>query len=113
MSKTFTPQSPLPDWRDNSRARPGRRLVLFEEGIASDTDLPDEFNTGRDNGEASGPRPNHNQNVFHKSSQDVMRERAHVGSASWVDSPAHLKSFVEGTADSDRGEYAYDIRDEG
>lgn len=106
-----TPLAPGPkDWRGTPDARPGHPDVQFEEGIGWDSDVPKEFLIGMSHGEADGARPNNNLNVFHKSREETMKERAHVGSAAWVDSPAHLGSFVDGTQDSDRGEYAHDIR---
>jgi hypothetical protein len=41
-------------------------------------------------------RPNRNQNVFEKLPEETMRERAHVGSAAWVEAPSHLSEFSAG-----------------
>ena len=77
-------------------AVPGQRGPLrFEEGIATDTDVPQEFSTGAAQGyiPAAG-RPNRNANVFVKSAEETMRERAHVGSAAWVEAPNTLQEFA-------------------
>jgi len=84
--------------RKVSPATPGQRGPLrFEEGIATDTDVPAEFSKGAMQGyiPAAG-RPNRNQNVFEKLPEETMRERAHVGSAAWVEAPDHLKEFAAG-----------------
>lgn len=84
--------------RKMSPATPGQRGPLrFEEGIATDTDVPQEFTKGAMQGymPAAG-RPNRNQNVFEKPAEETMRERAHVGSAAWVEAPTHLSEFSAG-----------------
>jgi hypothetical protein len=84
--------------RKISPATPGQRGPLrFEEGIATDTDVPQEFTKGAMQGymPAAG-RPNRNQNVFEKPAEETMRERAHVGSAAWVEGPDHLSEFAAG-----------------
>jgi len=84
--------------RKVSPATPGQRGPLrFEEGIATDTDVPNEFSKGAMQGYVPAPsRPNRNQNVFEKLPEETMRERAHVGSAAWVEAPAHLTEFAAG-----------------
>ena len=84
--------------RKVSAALPGQRGPLrFEEGIATDTDVPNEFSKGASQAytPAAG-RPNRNANVFEKLPEETMRERAHVGSASWVEAPTHLSEFSKG-----------------
>jgi hypothetical protein len=84
--------------RKVSPATPGQRGPLrFEEGVATDTDVPQEFTKGAMQGyvPAAG-RPNRNANVFEKSAEETMRERAHVGSAAWVEAPSHLTEFSAG-----------------
>lgn len=78
---------------------PGNRGPLrFEEGIGTDTDVPNEFARGAMQGYITAPgRPNHNANVYEKSAQETMQERAHVGSAAWVDAPSFLGEFAHGT----------------
>jgi malate synthase len=81
-----------------SPATPGQRGPLrFEEGVATDTDVPQEFTKGAMQGYMPAPgRPNRNQNVFEKLPEETMRERAHVGSAAWVEAPTHLTEFAAG-----------------
>jgi hypothetical protein len=84
--------------RKVSPATAGQRGPLrFEEGIATDTDVPQEFTKGAMQGyiPAAG-RPNRNANVFTKTAEETMRERAHVGSAAWVEAPASLTDFSAG-----------------
>ena len=101
---TIAPDTKFPERPGNvydrkvSPATPGQRGPLrFEEGIATDTDVPNEFSKGAMQGymPAAG-RPNRNQNVFEKLPEETMRERAHVGSAAWVEAPDHLSEFAAG-----------------
>ena len=81
---------------------PGNKGPLrFEEGIATDTDVPDDFMEGMGDGYQTGPgSPNHNNpNSQFKHADQVMRERAHVGSAAWVDAPSVLRDFVRGVTE--------------
>lgn len=75
----------------------GRGPMRFEEGIATDTDVPNDFVLGVRQGYEVGPRPNMNKNVFEKLPDETMRERAHVGSAAWVEAPDYLSAFAGGT----------------
>lgn len=78
---------------------PVRRGPLrFEEGIATDTDVPTDFQKGMMQGliPAAG-RPNRNANVFEKPAAETLSERAHVGSASWIEAPTFLQEFAHGT----------------
>lgn len=72
--------------------------LRFEEGLATDTDLPNNFQLGVMQGyNTPAGRPNHNENVFEKYPEETMRERAHVGSASWVEAPTFLGEFAHGS----------------
>lgn len=71
--------------------------LRFEEGIATDTDVPNDFTVGVMQGYRTGGRPNHNANVYEKYPEETMRERAHVGSAAWVEAPTYLGEFAHGT----------------
>ena len=84
--------------RKVSPATPGQRGPLrFEEGLATDTDVPQEFTKGAMSGYEPAPgRPNHNKNVFEKLPEETMRERAHVGSAAWLEAPDYLSAFASG-----------------
>jgi len=84
--------------RKISPAQTGLRGPLrFEEGIATDTDVPNDFELGLTQGyDTPAGRPNHNMNVFEKPAAETMSERAHVGSASWVEAPDFLSEFSQG-----------------
>lgn len=84
--------------RKISPATAGQRGPLrFEEGLATDTDIPTQFTTGAMQGymPAAG-RPNRNAPVHTKTAEETMRERAHVGSAAWVEAPQNLSEFSAG-----------------
>jgi len=85
--------------RKMSAAQTGLRGPLrFEEGVATDTDVPEEFVNGMSQGHETPPgRPNHNMNVFIKPAEETMHERAHVGSAAWVEAPTFLGEFSQGS----------------
>lgn len=76
----------------------GRGPLRFEEGLATDTDIPYEFVNGMRQGYATGPR-GHNANVYIKTAEETMRERVHVGSAAWVEAPTQLGAFAGGSSD--------------
>ena len=84
----------------------------FQEGIESDTDVPMDFGKGAYADTAPSPmRMNHNNpEMFYKYPEETMRERAHVGSASWIEAPAMLSDFVQGSMSGDampQFEYVY------
>ncbi len=71
--------------------------LRFQEGLGTDTDVPNEFANGAAQGFNSAPgRPNRNANVFEKWPEETIRERAHVGSAAWVEAPTMLNEFAGG-----------------
>lgn len=78
---------------------PERRGPLrFEEGVATDTDVPSDFETGIMNGFAAAPgRPNRNAPVWQKTAAETLAERAHVGSAAWIEAPTFLNEFAQGS----------------
>lgn len=76
----------------------GRGPLRFEEGLATDTDIPNEFVNGMRQGYIAGPR-GHNANVYEKSAAETMQERIHVGSAAWVEAPTYLAGFSGGCSD--------------
>lgn len=84
--------------RKFSPATPGQRGPLrFEEGLATDTDVPTQFTNGAMQGYVPAPgRPNRNAPVHTKTAEETMRERAHVGSAAWVEAPENLTDFAVG-----------------
>lgn len=73
--------------------------LRFEEGVATDTDVPNDFARGAYADPAPSPmRMNHNNHdMFFKYPEETMRERAHVGSASWIEAPEVLSEFVQGS----------------
>lgn len=75
----------------------GRGPLRFEEGLATDTDLPMEFVNGMKQGYIDDGR-GHNRNVYEKWPEETMRERVHVGSASWVEAPTYLRAFMGGSS---------------
>jgi hypothetical protein len=85
--------------RKMSAAQAGLRGPLrFEEGVATDTDVPNDFQLGLNQGyDTPAGRPNHNLNVMEKYPEETMRARAHVGSASWVEAPTYVGEFSNGT----------------
>lgn len=91
---------------------PGQRGPLrFEEGIATDTDVPNEFQKGIMQGYVTAPgRPNHNANVWEKSPQETMAERAHIGSAAWVEAETYLREFAGGTGREAEQRYIMEVR---
>ena len=95
--------------RKMAGAVPGQRGPLrFEEGIATDTDVPQSITEGAMHGYMPAPgRPNRNANVFEKLPEETMRERAHVGSAAWVEAPQNLNDFAAG-AFADHGDNRFE-----
>lgn len=106
----FEERAPYTYERKVVPALPGERgPVRFYEGVASDTDVPTEFQKGVLQGYVTAPgRMNHNANVYEKYPEETLRERAHVGSAAWVESQTFLGEFASG-AFVDHGEYKYDM----
>jgi hypothetical protein len=80
---------------------PGNKGPLrFEEGVATDTDIPMEFGRGA-YGDGVGTVYT-GTNI--KTPEETLSERAHVGSASWIEAPQQLQEFVQG-AGSDHPNY--------
>jgi hypothetical protein len=75
----------------------GRGPLRFEEGLATDTDIPFEFVNGMRQGYTTDAR-GHNVNVYEKPAAETMRERVHLGSAAWVEAPTYLGAFAGGTS---------------
>jgi hypothetical protein len=75
-----------------------RGPLRFEEGLATDTDIPTDFQVGVQNGfAAAAGRPNRNAPVWQKPAAETLSERAHVGSASWIEAPTFLGEFSHGS----------------
>jgi hypothetical protein len=76
---------------------PVRRGPLrFEEGVATDTDIPYSFGRGAYGDTAGDYRGRQTMNGMIKTPAETMQERAHVGSASWIEAPMELSEFVQG-----------------
>lgn len=105
----FPERTPTVYERKFSPALPGNRGPLrFEEGLATDTDVPNDFQMGMMQGyQTAAGRPNHNMKVDTKWPEETMAQRAHVGSASWVESPQYLQEFAHGSF-SDYAEVSYE-----
>ena len=84
--------------RKFAAAQPGLRGPLrFEEGVATDTDVPSDFQVGTMQGYVTAPgRINHNAKVDTKWADETVAQRAHVGSAAWVEAPTFLANFAHG-----------------
>ncbi len=95
----FPERSPNVYERKAASFAPGQRGPLrFEEGIATDTDVPSEFQKGLMQGSAvAAGRPNRNAPVHTKTAAETMQERAHVGSAAWIEAPTFLGEFAHGS----------------
>lgn len=72
---------------NNTRRGPLR----FEEGLPTDTDIPTEFGKG-----AYSDTANERPMLNIKTPAETMRERAHVGSSTWIEAPTMLSDFVYG-----------------
>jgi hypothetical protein len=116
---TYAPQNPYPESMRNvfemkqAPSIPGGRGPLrFEEGVATDTDVPNDFQQGAysDTAPASPRLAVPSTDSVRKWPEQTMRERAHVGSASWIEAPEVLGDFVQGSMSGDGQpsfEYAY------
>ena len=73
-----------------------RGPLRFEEGIPTDTDVPNEFGMGAygDPGGDGRGRPF----TTVKDPAATMAERAHVGSSTWIEAPTMLNDFMIGAS---------------
>jgi hypothetical protein len=87
----------------------GRGPLRFEEGLSTDTDIPSDFSRGMTEFMVSAPgRINHiDPNTQFKMPEETMAERAHVGSAAWIDAPTMLGEFAHGSF-TDQAEVRYE-----
>lgn len=100
----FPEKSPTVFERGFAPSIPGNKGPLrFEEGVATDTDVPRDFAKGAymDTAPAPGRMNHNNHEMFFKYAEETMRERAHVGSASWIEAPEVLSEFVQGSMAGD------------
>jgi hypothetical protein len=92
--------APDPQFMKVAPAIPCNRGPLrFEEGMATNTGVPDDFQQGMTEAMIPAPgRLNHvNPAIQYKHADQVMQERAHMGSAAWIDSPSMLGDFAHGS----------------
>lgn len=75
-----------------------RGPLRFEEGVATDTDIPFEFGRGAYGDTAGDGWGRQTLAGMLKTPAETMRERVHVGSASWIEAPQELSEFVQGAA---------------
>lgn len=97
----YPERSPQNYGRSMGPSIPGNRGPLrHEEGVATDTDVPSDFARGAyyDTTFAPGRINHNNPEMVFKYPEETMRERAHVGSASWVEAPTVLSDFVQGAS---------------
>lgn len=105
-------QSSVYEVKTAPNAPGGRGPLRFEEGLATDTDIPSEFVNGMRQGYVTDAR-GHNANVYEKWPEETMKERAHVGSAAWVEAPTYLGGFAGGSSDEAEQRYIQDVRSGG
>lgn len=77
---------------NNARRGPLR----FEEGVATDTDVPNDFGRGAYSDTQGDGRGRPSMSCQVKPAAETQKERAHVGSASWIEAPTMLSDFVIG-----------------
>jgi hypothetical protein len=82
-------------WAQNDTRRGPLR---FEEGVATDTDVPYEFGRGAYGDTEGDFRGRQTMQGMLKTPQETMQERAHVGSATWIEAPLQLSEFVQGAS---------------
>jgi hypothetical protein len=85
-----------------------RGPLRFEEGVATDTDVPNDFGQGAYGDTQGDGRGHPSMAVQLKPPAETMRERAHVGSASWIEAPTMLSDFVIG-ASAGQGEPQWEV----
>ena len=73
-----------------------RGPLRFEEGVATDTDIPNDFGRGA-YGDPGGDARGRSYTTI-KTPEETMSERAHVGSATWIEAPTMLSDFVIGAS---------------
>jgi len=88
-----------------------RGPLRFEEGVATDTDVPNDFGQGAygDPGGDGRGRPF----TPRKDPAETMRERAHLGSSTWIEAPTMLNDFVIGaSAGQGPSQFEYELGSE-
>jgi hypothetical protein len=88
--------NPVYEAKQAPNAPGGRGPLRFEEGLATDTDVPNDFMVGMGDGYRTGARPNQNAVVWLQDAATTMKQRAHLGSAAWPESTDYTGAFAEG-----------------
>ena len=83
-----------------------RGPLRFEEGVATDTDVPQDFGAGAYGDPAGDGRGRPFFGV--KSPEETMKERNHLGATTWVEAPTALNDFVYG-ASAGQGMPVFDL----
>ena len=107
-SPQFAEKAPNVFERSFAPSIPGNKGPLrFEEGVATDTDVPNDFAQGAylDTAPARGRMNHNNPEMFYKHAEQTMQERAHVGAATWIEAPTVLSEFVQGSVAGDSMPY--------
>lgn len=118
-SDEVSPLAPTPRFPENLGAVYERKIapnragdegpLRFQEGVGTDTDVPRDFAIGVMQGYETPPgQPTHNKPVWIKPAAETLKQRAHMGSAAWVDAPTFLGEFAN-AAWSDRAENRYEV----
>lgn len=91
-----------------------RGPMHFQEGLATDPSVPNDFMKGVMSGYETVPgRPNHNKIVWIKPAAETTQERMHAGSAAWTDAPNHTGPFAAGTSDEAERRFIVETRSGG
>lgn len=108
---TVAPQNPYPEQQQGVFERTmgpeytgNKGPQRFQEGVESDTDVPNDFQRGAYVDPMPGTRPTvavPDVESVYKRANETMKQRAHVGSASWIEAPEMLSDFVQGTRGGD------------
>ena len=110
MNPTIAPQNPYAEGMNNvfetvvAPSITGNRGPLrFQEGVTNEPEVPSDFGEGAYVDTGSAPsRMNHpTPHALYKPAEKTMRERAHVGAASWIEAPSVLSEFVDGVQAGD------------
>ena len=105
----FPERTPTAYERKGGQNLARRGPMRFQEGVATDTDVPRDFVEGAMQGHRTAPgRMNHNTKVDTKYPEETMAQRAHVGSAAWTSAPTFLGEFAHG-AGPDVGAIEYEM----
>jgi hypothetical protein len=73
-----------------------RGPLRFEEGVATDTDIPFSFGRGAYGDTQGDHRGRQTMMGMLKTPQETMAEKLHVGSATWIEAPQQLSEFIQG-----------------